>query len=136
MATQGLSDTPAWRARKARRWLAVRAGALSAAFGGLIWAVSPTAFGHPEPWDGNPTLYFQSLFLAGLVAALVVRGPFWAHYLGTIVGQSAFVLLVLPLGAFSGMAPFVIALYGALVAMGAALGSGARRLLHHFAGRA
>ena len=121
MATQEFSEAPAWRTLKAQRWRATYAATTSALIGVCIWAVSPFAFGHPEPWDGNVVLYLGSLFAAGVVAALIVRGPLWAHYLGTIVGQSAFVFLVLPVGALSGFAPFVIALYGLLVAVGAAL---------------
>jgi len=52
-----------------------------------------------EPWDADSPYYYIALAVAGAVAGAAVPKPLWAHYLGAVLGQAAYVLAFLKHGA-------------------------------------
>jgi hypothetical protein len=71
---------------------------VSAVASAFIWALSPLLTGHGEPWDADGPFYVGSLVVAGLGAGALIPKSFWAHYLGSIVGQLGYEVLFLNLG--------------------------------------
>ncbi len=55
--------------------------------GALIWMYSPSMTGEFEPWDAKGGYYTGSLFLAGVVAALLSPRHFWLAPVGVYIGQ-------------------------------------------------
>lgn len=65
---------------------------LSIGFGLLIWALSPILACHREPWDAEGPYYMISLFIAGLVPALIEPRQFWIWPIGVYLGQILFIV--------------------------------------------
>ncbi len=63
-----------------------------------LWAVSPALTGQAEPWDADGVFYTGALAVAGLISGALRPRPFWAHYVGSVVGQLAFQVLFLSVG--------------------------------------
>ena len=77
---------------------AAAAVAVAAVVGAAIWAISPWATGHKEPWDAEGLFYIAALIVGGLVSGALVPRPLWAHYVGSVVGQLGYGLVFLPVG--------------------------------------
>ena len=80
---------------KKRAWLTILVSAVTSA---LIWALSPSLTGHREPWDADGLFYVAALVVAGSLAGVFVPKPLWAHYVGAVLGQSAYELLFMRMG--------------------------------------
>lgn len=65
---------------------------LGAAFGWLIWALSPWLTGEVEPWD-SIEFYFVATAAAGLVASLAYPRGFWLAAAGVVAGQAAYAII-------------------------------------------
>jgi hypothetical protein len=78
---------------KPRGWLTVLVSTAAAA---SVWALSPLLTGHREPWDTDGISYVVALAVAGFVAASLAPRPLWAHYVGALVGQLGYAVLLLP----------------------------------------
>ena len=65
---------------------------LSVGLGLLIWALSPMLAGNREPWDARGPYYAASLFIAGLVPALLEPRRFWVWPVGVYLGQCLFII--------------------------------------------
>lgn len=72
---------------------------LSALLGAAIWAATPWLTSSREPWDAGNFFYYTALLIAGLIAGWLRPKPLWAHYLGAIIGQLAYALIFLRVGA-------------------------------------
>ena len=57
--------------------------------GAGVWVLSPLATGGLEPWD-SWGFYIPSLFLAGILAALVDSDRFWLAPIGIFLGQAVY----------------------------------------------
>jgi hypothetical protein len=79
-----------------RPWTTILIAASAAA---SVWALSPWLAGHREPWDAEIYYYPIGLFAAGTISGFAAPRPLWAHYLGAVVGQLAFEVLFLRVGA-------------------------------------
>ncbi|ART64223.1 hypothetical protein [Kushneria marisflavi] len=79
-----------------RRRSSVPAFSLAMAAGAAIWALSPLASGHTEPWD-SALYYSVALVLAGIGSALVTSGPLSALHAGCLIGQILFAMTLLPI---------------------------------------
>jgi hypothetical protein len=75
---------------------------VSAGAGVVVWALSPWLAGQREPWDAEGFYYVGALVVAGVAAGLLTPRPFWAHYLGALIGQLVYAILVL------GVSPLLI----------------------------
>lgn len=62
-----------------------------------IWALSPWAAGREEAFNVG-YYYIPAMLGAGFASGLLVGKPAWAHYLGCVVGQLLYLLLVLKVG--------------------------------------
>ena len=80
---------------KARAWATVL---VSAAAGALVWALSPWLTGHVEPWDADGLFYAGALIVAGSVAGAITPRPLWALYLGALIGQFGYELIIQRIG--------------------------------------
>mgnify|MGYP001563853319 CR=1 FL=1 len=104
---------------------------LSIGLGLLIWTLSPMLAGHREPWDAQGPYYMVSLFIAGLVPALIEPKRFWVWPIGVYLGQVLFIIgasFLLPYaGANLAAAGIVIMVfYMVPTVIGAAIGAGIR----------
>jgi len=100
--------------------------------GGAIWWLSPLITGSREPWDAEGVYYAGSLLGAGLFGGLLLPGQWRWFVVGVFVGQVLVLLAgVLRDPSTGGLWPLgliFLALYSVLTLLGAALGSGLRRL--------
>jgi hypothetical protein len=110
------------------RLRAVVAIAVAAAAGAAIWAVSPWATGHKEPWDAESLFYVAALIAGGLVSGFLVPKPLWAHYVGSTVGQLGYGLLFLETGPLLLLGAVFMLGYSAVFLVGAV--GGAHLRLH------
>lgn len=97
--------------------------AVAAAIGMAIWAISPWATGHKEPWDAEGLFYVAALLVGGLVSGFLVPKPLWAHYVGSVLGQLGYELLFLELGALLLIGAVFMLGYSVVFLMGAVGGS-------------
>ena len=67
----------------------------SAAFGFLVWALSPLLVGQAEPWDSTWPFYSASSLAAGALIGALFPRRFLLAYLGCWFGQ-VLALLTLP----------------------------------------
>ncbi len=100
--------------------------------GGAIWWLSPLITGSHEPWDAEGVYYAGSLLGAGLLGGLLLPGHWRWFVVGVFVGQVLVLLAgVLRDPSTGGLWPLgliFLALYSVLTLLGAALGTGLRRL--------
>jgi hypothetical protein len=80
---------------KSRPWITLLVSTIASA---SIWALSPLLTGHREPWDADGYFYLVALLVAGAVAGVISPKPQWAHYVGAIIGQLGYELVVLRVG--------------------------------------
>ena len=80
---------------KPRAWMTILVSALA---GARVWALSAWLTGHAEPWDADGPFYVAALAIAGSVAGLLAPRPLWAHYLGALIGQLGYEVLLLGVG--------------------------------------
>jgi hypothetical protein len=109
-----------------RSVLALGIAALLAA---AVWAASVSFTGQREPWDAEGGFYLSGLLLAGLLAGAIVPRPLWAHYVGGIVGQLAYMLLFLGGGPLVGLGAILMAIFSLVLLLGALAGSRLRLAL-------
>lgn len=74
--------------------VALIAGAVISA---VIWALSPWLAGREEAFNVG-YYYIPAMLAGGFVSGFLVGKPVWAHYLGSVVGQLLYLLLVLKVG--------------------------------------
>jgi hypothetical protein len=108
---------------KQRAALAIAVAAIASA---TIWAISPWATGHKEPWDAESMFYVASLVVAGLVSGLVVPRPLWGQYVGAVSGQLIYELLFLEIGPLILVGAVFLLGYSLLFLGGASVGSQVR----------
>ncbi len=106
------------RVVKRRAWLTL---IVSVTISAAVWALSPWLTGHREPWDADGLFYVYSLAVAGFVAGLLAPRPLWAHYLGAFVGQLAYELIFLPIGALAVLGAVFLLGYSVVFVLAAAL---------------
>ncbi len=87
-----------------------------------IWALSPLLIGLREPWDTDGNFYVAALFVAGVLAGTVSPKPLWAHYVGALIGQTGFELIVLHVGPLFLLGVVFLLVYGLVYVVAAALG--------------
>jgi hypothetical protein len=105
---------------------ALLSAAVAASIGAAVWALSPWATGHNEPWDAESLYYVAALLAGGLISGALMPRPLWAHYVGSVSGQLIYELLFLKIGPlFIVGAGFLLA-YSLLFLAGAFAGSRAR----------
>jgi hypothetical protein len=102
------------------------------ATGAAIWLISPLITGRREPWDAEGGYYMGALLGAGFLGGLLLAEHSRWFVAGIFVGQ-VLVLLGGVLGdpSSGGLWPLglvFLALYSLLALLGAALGTGVRRL--------
>lgn len=91
--------------------------------GAALWALSPLATGHAEPWDAGGVYYIAVLLAAGLATSLIVPKPLWALYLGSVLGQALYMLLLLPPSPLMAVGLAFLLLWSLLFLSGAYVGS-------------
>jgi hypothetical protein len=105
---------------------------LGTALGVAIWLLSPFVTGHREPWDAEGGYYFSALLLAGVLGGLVLPEYWGSLAIGIFAGQAAVLVggvVVEP--ASGGLWPLglvFLAFYSVVGLVGAAIGTGLRRL--------
>ena len=103
------------------RWLLTMF--IAAVLGALVWALSPWFTGHREPWDSESVYYLVGLAMAGALAGWLAPRPWWAHYLGALVGQALYQVFFLKVGPLFDLGLVLLAGYGLVfVAAAAAVG--------------
>lgn len=102
---------------------------ISVLAGASIWALSPWATGHAEPWDASGVYYGAALLLAGLVSGFIVPKPLWAIYVGSVLGQAGYGLMVLPSGPLFLVGVGFLLVWSLLCLGGGYAGSRMRRVL-------
>jgi len=102
------------------------------AIGAAIWWLSPLITGRREPWDAGSGYYEGALLGAGVLGGLLLPEHSRWFVAGIFVGQVLVLLgAVLREPSSGGLWPLgvvFLALYSLLALLGAALGSGLRRL--------
>jgi hypothetical protein len=71
---------------------------VSAALAAVVWALSAPLTGKSEPWDAEWPYYFIALAIAGAISGAVIPKHLGAHYIGAVLGQTAYGLVFLKLG--------------------------------------
>jgi hypothetical protein len=100
---------------------------LSAVTAAAVWALSVPLTGKTEPWDAEGFYYFAALAIAGAVSAFVIPKHLTAHYAGAVVGQVAYELLFLEMGALFVLGLLFLMSYGIIFLGAAALVARIRR---------
>lgn len=77
--------------------------------------------GKMEPWDAESPYYFVALAVAGAVSGAIVPRHLWAHYLGAVLGQTAYELAFLKLGPLFPLGLVFLAGYSLIFLASAAL---------------
>lgn len=72
---------------------------LSAALAAGIWGLSLPLAGSREPWDAAGPYYLIALAATGALSGAIVPKHLGAHYAGAVIGQAAYELAFLKLGA-------------------------------------
>lgn len=112
-----------------RAALAIAVGAI---VGAAIWAISPWATGHKEPWDAESMFYAGSLLAGGFVSGLLIPKPLWAQYAGGVAGQLLYQLFFLEIGPLIVIGAVFLLGYSLLFLAGAVAG---REIRLHFSKR-
>ena len=100
---------------------------LAAVLGAVIWGLSPLMTQTVEPWDAKSPYYFLSLFVAGGLVGLLCPRHIWAAYLGIVVGQLVYMLIVLPSGPLFPLGVLFLFEYSLLSVLALVLASQIRR---------
>ncbi|HEU0259445.1 MAG TPA: hypothetical protein VFR57_08525 [Burkholderiales bacterium] len=87
----------------------------------VVWALSMPLTGKMEPWDAESPYYFVALAVAGAVSGAIVPRHLWAHYLGAVLGQTAYELAFLKLGPLFPLGLVFLAGYSLIFLASAAL---------------
>ena len=103
--------------------------AVAAVLGAAIWGLSPLIIEAVEPWDAESPYYFVSLFIAGGLVGLLCPWHILAAFLGIVVGQLVYMLVVLPSGPLLPLGVLFLFGYGLLSFLGLYLASRFRRKL-------
>lgn len=95
--------------------------AVGVGLGFLIWLLSPSITGRPEPWDGSIAIYALQVAAAAFATACIApRGAWWRTPLSLWLGQLLFAAFRDPAAAF--FAAIAIAIFSTVPALlGAAL---------------
>jgi hypothetical protein len=101
--------------------------AIAALLGAAIWGLSPLITEAAEPWDAESPYYFVSLFIAGGLVGLLCPRHILAAFLGIVVGQLVYMLIVLPSGPLLPLGVLLLFSYGLLSFIGLFLASRVRR---------
>lgn len=96
--------------------------ATAAVLSATVWALSPWLAGHPEPWDADGFYYLGALAMPGFIGGAISPRPLWAHYLGSVVGQACYQLLVVETGPLFLVGIGFLLAYGWLFVAGAVIG--------------
>ena len=64
-----------------------------------VWALSVPLTGKAEPWDAQGPYYLLALAVAGALSAAIIPKHLLAQYVGAVVGQAAYELAFLKIGA-------------------------------------
>lgn len=96
------------------------------------WLLSPALFGKYEPWDYSLSVYWLTIFIAGLATGVWAGKYFWISILGLYFGQ-AIIVVLRPQPNVSETTPlllglFALALYSSPAISGALLGWAAKHL--------
>jgi hypothetical protein len=106
----------------------------SAALGVLIWYLSPVITSCQEPWDSGSWYYLTALILCGSIVALMAGRTnarlFWVWCFPLVVGQLAYMLVVLPSGPLLLVGIFFLFVYSTVSILGAGLTAIALRWFH------
>lgn len=100
-------------------WLTI---AVAAAAGASIWALSLLLTGHREAWDTGGGYYPVGLIIAGVLSGVLAPRPLWAHYVGAVLGQLAYMLIFLPTGPLIVLGIIILLVLSTLFLLAAAIG--------------
>lgn len=100
---------------------------IAAIAGALVWVLSPWLTGQREPWDAAGIYYPSALLVTGVVAGFLTPRPLWAHYVGALVGQLLYILLISGFDPLLAVGLIFLLLYTLLFWIGAVLASQIRR---------
>ncbi|MDO5505970.1 MAG: hypothetical protein Q4F49_06740 [Pseudoxanthomonas suwonensis] len=114
--------------RVAQRTRPLRALAIAAVLGALIWAITPLVSEVLEAWDAQG-VYLPALLMSGLAGGWLAPRPLWAHYLGSYAGQLAYVAFVLGTDGMFLAGALLLFVYCLIALAGAWLGGILRRQL-------
>jgi hypothetical protein len=64
-----------------------------------VWALSVPLTGNAEPWDAEGVYYFLALAIAGALSGAIIPKHLLAQYIGAVIGQAAYELVFLKVGA-------------------------------------
>ncbi|MEP7067816.1 MAG: hypothetical protein ABI789_01195 [Usitatibacter sp.] len=78
---------------------AILAFVVSAGMAAMVWALSVPFTGSDEPWDASGPYYIVALAIAGAISGAAIPKHLLAHYAGAVVGQAAYELVFLKVGA-------------------------------------
>ena len=84
-----------------------------------VWALSVPFTGKAEPWDAEGFYYFFALAVAGAISGAIVPKHPSTQYVGAVLGQAAYELIFLKLGALFVLGVVLLAGYS-LIFLGAA----------------
>ncbi|MGH3974009.1 MAG: hypothetical protein ACRDS9_11920 [Pseudonocardiaceae bacterium] len=104
---------------KKQTWLTI---AVAAAAGAAIWALSLLLTDHREAWDASGGYYPVGLVVAGVLAGMLAPKPLWAHYIGAVLGQLAYMLIFLPTGPLIAVGIIILLVFSTLFLLAAAIG--------------
>ncbi len=104
---------------KKQTWLTI---ATATAAGASIWALSLLLTDHREAWDAGGGYYPVGLVAAGLLAGVLAPKPLWAHYVGAVLGQLAYMLIFLPTGPLIAIGIIILLVASTLFLLAAAIG--------------
>ena len=103
--------------------------AVAAALGAAIWGLSPLLTQAAEPWDAESPYYFVSLVIAGVIVGLLCARDNLVAYLGIVVGQLIYMLVILPSAPLMPLGVVFLFGYGLFSFLGLFLASKVRRSL-------
>lgn len=95
---------------------------VSVIFAILIWLASPVITGYKEPWDANNFYYVTALVLTGIISGFLSPAPLWKYYVGALIGQIVYLLLISGADALVLVGFIFLTGYTLLVLLGAAVG--------------
>jgi hypothetical protein len=100
---------------------------VAAVLGAAVWALSVPLTGMSEPWDAEGPYYVVALAVAGAIAGGIVPRHPVAQYTGVILGQAAYELVFLQLGALFVLGLAFLAGYSFIFLAAAAITGSLRR---------